>query len=85
MMLPNTGVHWHATSMDITMMAALGSQERTAGEFERLVKKAGLRILETYTYTWPVTNAVMVLVPAGKIDHEGTAKEEDLLRKEGEI
>lgn len=67
------------------MMAALGSQERTANEFERLVEKAGLRILETYTYTWPVTNAVMVLVLAGKIDYEGAAKKGDSLRKEAEV
>lgn len=67
------------------MMAALGSQERTANEFERLVEKAGLRILETYTYTWPVTNAVMVLVPARKVGYEGTAKKEDSLRKEEEV
>jgi hypothetical protein len=62
MMLPDTGVHWHATSMDITMMAALGSRERTRSEFERIVEKAGLKIQRTVVYTWPVQNAVMVLV-----------------------
>jgi demethylsterigmatocystin 6-O-methyltransferase len=62
MVLPDTGVHWHATSMDITMMGALGSQERTKSEFERIVEQAGLRIERTVVYTWPVQNAVMVLV-----------------------
>ncbi|CZR52669.1 uncharacterized protein PAC_02546 [Phialocephala subalpina] len=85
MVLPNMGVHWHATSVDITMVAALGSQERTADEFRSLVEKAELRILETYTYTWPVMNAVMVLVPAEEVRDENVTKEQGPLRKEEEV
>jgi demethylsterigmatocystin 6-O-methyltransferase len=68
MVLPDTGVHWHATSMDITMMGALGSQERTRSEFESIVERVGggLRIERTVVYTRPVRNAVMVLGRKGE-------------------
>jgi demethylsterigmatocystin 6-O-methyltransferase len=63
MVLPNSGVHWQVTSVDLTMMACLGSQERTKEQWYMLLDKAGLKILKIYTYHSPLHNSVMVVVP----------------------
>lgn len=60
--LPNTGVHWYATVVDVTMMAGLASQERTVEQWDRLMEKAGLRIRNVYTYTNSY-NSVLECVP----------------------
>jgi demethylsterigmatocystin 6-O-methyltransferase len=49
--LPNVGVHWYATVIDMTMMAGLASQERTVEQWSTLMQKAGLKIQNQYTYT----------------------------------
>ncbi|KAM7200828.1 S-adenosyl-L-methionine-dependent methyltransferase [Rhypophila sp. PSN 637] len=50
MVLPDRGVPWQAASIDLTMMASLGSRERTSGEWKSLLDKAGLEILRFDTY-----------------------------------
>lgn len=48
--LPNSGAHWQATSMDMLMMTAVGARERTVAEWEELLGEAGLRIVKVHTY-----------------------------------
>ena len=61
--LPNKGVHRYVTAEDISVMAALGSCERTSEQWEALVKGAGMKIIATYPYTNEKADAVLVLVP----------------------
>ena len=63
MVLPNLGVHWQATQLDLTMMAALGSMERTIEQWYELLEKAGLQILQIYTYTPLLHDSIIVAVP----------------------
>lgn len=63
MVLPNTGVHWQAAQLDLTMMAALGSVERTEEQWYALMKSAKLRILQIHTYTTSLQDSVIVAVP----------------------
>lgn len=48
--VPTFGAHWHATCMDILMMAAVGARERTVDEWGELLDEAGLRIVKVHTY-----------------------------------
>ena len=63
MLLPNKGVHRYATQQDISMMAALGAQERTREQWEGLVDAAGLQIKEIHPYSTVTYDAVLVLSP----------------------
>lgn len=50
MVLPDSGVPWEAATVDLTMMASLGSRERTLTEWHALLDQAGLKIIHIYTY-----------------------------------
>ncbi|KAK1755797.1 O-methyltransferase-domain-containing protein [Echria macrotheca] len=50
MVLPDQGVPWQATTLDLTMMGALASRERTVGEWHDLLDRAGLKVLRIDTY-----------------------------------
>ena len=63
MVLPNTGVHWQATQLDLAMMAVLGSVERTEEQWYTLMENAGLKILQIYTYTEVLKDSIIVVVP----------------------
>lgn len=63
MVLPDTGVHWQATQIDLTMMATMASRERTAGAWSELMEKAGLKIQRTYTYTESLRDTILECVP----------------------
>ncbi|PCG99020.1 O-methyltransferase, family 2 [Penicillium occitanis (nom. inval.)] len=63
MVLPNENVHWQATQTDLTMMAALGSKERTDEQWRALIDQAGLKILHIYQYTTPLNDSIIVAVP----------------------
>ncbi len=63
MVLPDTGVHWQAAQLDLTMMAALGSVERTKEQWYALMASAGLKILGIYTYTALLQDSIIVVVP----------------------
>ncbi|KAJ5570002.1 uncharacterized protein N7459_009432 [Penicillium hispanicum] len=60
--LPNVGVHWQATSVDITMMSSLASQERTVEQWHSLLQKAGLKVQNIYPYTASY-NTILECVP----------------------
>lgn len=62
MVLPDKGVHWHTTQIDLTMMAALASWERTRSQWTDLLGSVGLKIADIYTYTPSVYESVMHVV-----------------------
>lgn len=63
MVLPGSGVHFHATQIDITMMSVLASHERTITQWYALMEKAGLKIKQIYTYNSRY-DSVLECVPA---------------------
>ncbi|KAJ5706777.1 hypothetical protein N7488_006578 [Penicillium malachiteum] len=63
MVLPGSGVHFHATQIDITMMSVLASHERTISQWYALMEKAGLKIKQIYTYNTRY-DSVLECVPA---------------------
>ncbi|ROV90908.1 hypothetical protein VMCG_09989 [Cytospora schulzeri] len=50
MVLPDAGVSFEAATIDLTMMATLGSRERTLKEWHGLLDRAGLKVLHIHTY-----------------------------------
>ncbi|CAI7666386.1 unnamed protein product [Penicillium manginii] len=62
MVLPNSGVHWHATQVDMTMMSSLASLERTTEQWHTLMEKAGLKIVGIHTYSARY-NSILECVP----------------------
>ena len=62
MLLPDVNVHWHVTQIDLTMMTALASIERTQGQWAALLDSVGLKIQKTFTYTPSIYESVMAIV-----------------------
>ncbi|ROW14848.1 hypothetical protein VPNG_03827 [Cytospora leucostoma] len=50
MVLPDAGDPWEAAAIDLTMLASLGSRERTLREWYGLLDRAGLEVLQVHTY-----------------------------------
>ena len=50
LVLPNKGASGMAAQMDITMMATLGSIERTEAQWRSLLDRAGLEIIKIEQY-----------------------------------
>ena len=63
MILPNQGANWHATQLDLTMMASLGAMERTEKQWYALMDSAGLKIKSICTYTAELRDSIIVAVP----------------------
>ena len=63
MVLPNTRVNTQASSIDLTMMSALGSRERTIAEWQALMDQAGYQIKRVETYTRSLGDSIIVAVP----------------------
>lgn len=47
--IPATGAHWQATSLDIVMMVDLAAKERTEQQWYKLIEPVGLRIVKIWT------------------------------------
>ncbi|KAJ5587182.1 uncharacterized protein N7459_002947 [Penicillium hispanicum] len=47
--VPDTGAHWQATSLDIVMMADFGAKERTARQWQQLIESVGLKVIKIWT------------------------------------
>ncbi len=62
--MPDTKASWQAAQIDLTMMAALGSLERTHEQWLTLLKRAGLRIVKIYPYNVSVHDSVIAVAPA---------------------
>ena len=65
MVLPDTNASWQATQLDLTMMAALGSLERTQEQWQKLLQSAGLKILKIYPYNVSVHDSIIAAMPSG--------------------
>ncbi|KAF2233453.1 S-adenosyl-L-methionine-dependent methyltransferase [Viridothelium virens] len=50
LVVPQMGAHWQATQMDLAMMCALGSMERTERQWRTLLAQAGMKITRISTY-----------------------------------
>ncbi|KAF2757492.1 S-adenosyl-L-methionine-dependent methyltransferase [Pseudovirgaria hyperparasitica] len=61
MILPETGVSQMAAAIDLTMLAALGGQERTEAQWRETLAEAGLELVETYMYAPLLYEGVMVV------------------------
>ncbi|KAI1097619.1 O-methyl transferase B [Jackrogersella minutella] len=59
--LPATGVGFIAASIDLTMLGAFASMERTEDEWRILAQSAGLQLVRTYTYNALENETVMEL------------------------
>lgn len=62
MLIPEANVHWHVTQIDLAMMTAMASIERTQVQWAALLDSVGLKIRETYMYTPSVYESIMVVV-----------------------
>lgn len=64
MVLPDTQVHWQPTQIDLTMMAALASRERTRTrtQWAEWLGSVGLEIAAIRTYTPSVYESIMTVV-----------------------
>lgn len=63
MVLPDAGVPWEATAIDLTMMASHGARERTSKEWITLLENAGLRIVRVDTYMPRRHDSIIQAVP----------------------
>ncbi len=57
--LPETGVHADAAAMDLTMMAACASMERTKSQWQTELSRAGLKLTRTFAYMPGTYESVM--------------------------
>jgi demethylsterigmatocystin 6-O-methyltransferase len=62
MVLPNEGVPWQVSQIDVTMMVAGASMERTVSQWNSLYDAVGLKILKQVVYTPGVHETVTALV-----------------------
>ena len=60
--LPDSGVHYHATQIDLTMMASLASIECTKEMWIDLLDSVSLKIEKALTYTPSIYETVMTVV-----------------------
>ncbi|GAW10672.1 hypothetical protein ANO14919_000060 [Xylariales sp. No.14919] len=59
MVLPEFGVNAYAASMDMTMMSAFASAERSEAQWRQLIEDAGLSLCGTYLYNPESYESVM--------------------------
>ncbi|ROT39597.1 S-adenosyl-L-methionine-dependent methyltransferase [Sodiomyces alkalinus F11] len=50
MVLPETGVNSYAAAMDLTMMSAFASMERSEAQWRTIIEDVGLKLVKTYPY-----------------------------------
>lgn len=61
--VPNSGAHEQATTVDMIMMSSLGSLERTVDDWTDLLTKAGFKILRIDTHQSRRQNSIIQAVP----------------------
>ena len=67
MVLLDKGVHWQSTSIDLTMMAAVGCRQRTRTQWAELLKSVALEIEAVRCYVAYAGESVMTV----KLDYVG--------------
>lgn len=63
-LMPNVGATWKQASMDIAMMTMLAAMERTEDHFSELLKEAGLKLRDVWTYDEEYGDSLIVATPA---------------------
>lgn len=63
MVLPSTGAHYHAATLDMMVMSALAAMERSEKQWQNLLDAAGLKIRNIYVYTEDFRDSIIVAVP----------------------
>lgn len=63
MVLPDTNVNWHVTSIDLTMMCAFGARERTEAQWLEILTSVGLQVSKKLVYKPAVYETVMAVIP----------------------
>ncbi|TGJ83905.1 hypothetical protein E0Z10_g4849 [Xylaria hypoxylon] len=63
MVLPDSGVSWEATTIDLTLMASFGSRERTTAQWHALLDAAGLKVLRIDTYQARRQDSIIQAIP----------------------
>ncbi|KAF1842114.1 S-adenosyl-L-methionine-dependent methyltransferase [Cucurbitaria berberidis CBS 394.84] len=61
--LPNTKVPWQVALMDIAMMACLGGIERCKEDWENLLGRAGLKVVDVHRYDDERFHSIIAAVP----------------------
>ncbi|KAL3458173.1 S-adenosyl-L-methionine-dependent methyltransferase [Aspergillus heterothallicus] len=61
-LIPARGAAWQATFVDLMMMGSLAGVERTKAQFDELVDKVGLKIVDVFSYDVN-QGAILVAVP----------------------
>ncbi|CAD6565802.1 MAG: hypothetical protein ASARMPREDX12_006779 [Alectoria sarmentosa] len=59
MVLPDTHVDWHVTSIDLSMMCAFSARERTETQWLEILGSVGLKLVKKLTYKPAVYESVM--------------------------
>ena len=61
---PNKGVNWQVSQIDLTMMVAGASMERTEQQWQELYDSVGLKIVDRAVYTPGMYETVTALKKA---------------------
>ena len=61
--VPDTKSHWQVTQLDLTMMTALASMERTQSQWYTLLESVGLKIVNIYIYKVSNQESIIATVP----------------------
>lgn len=59
MVFPEMGVSFNAASIDMTMLGAFASMERTEAQWRKTFEDVGLELVRAYTYYPPNYETVM--------------------------
>ena len=60
--LPDSGIHWQATQLDMAMMTGMAAVERTKEQWYALLESAGLKIKKIWTYTTSLQDSIIEAV-----------------------
>jgi demethylsterigmatocystin 6-O-methyltransferase len=59
--LPDVNVPWQAAMQDISMTIQFGGKERTRSEWDGLIERSGLKVVDVRTYNVSSCASVIVL------------------------
>ena len=62
MVLPDSGIHWQATQLDMAMMTGMAAVERTKEQWYALLESAGLKIRKIWPYTTSLQDSIIEAV-----------------------
>ena len=63
MVLPNSHVGWYSSSIDLAMMCAFGSRERTEAQWTEVFDSVGLKLVKKLTYKPAYYETILSLKP----------------------